>query len=136
MIVSGWPSRNRIPLDRETGMLAVGAGAVWLTGAQDRFVWQLDPKTGRVLRAIRLRKKGAHTCGMKATSNAVCVTIATPTRSRCSTGSRSIGRRGQIAFGVRVVPGSARDPDGGTRAFRNSCAVRRPLTRRPGRPRK
>jgi DNA-binding SARP family transcriptional activator len=66
---------NRIPLDRETDWLAVGAGAVWLTAAKDRFVWQLDPTTGRVLRAIPLRKKGAETCGMTATSNAVWVTI-------------------------------------------------------------
>jgi DNA-binding SARP family transcriptional activator len=65
---------KRIPLDRETGWLAVGAGAVWLTAAKDRFVWQLDPTTGRVLRAIPLRKKGAETCAMTATSNAVWVT--------------------------------------------------------------
>jgi DNA-binding SARP family transcriptional activator len=66
---------KRIPLDRETDYLAVGAGAVWLTAEKDRFVWQLDPTTGRVLRAIPLRKKGAHTCGMAATSKAVWVTI-------------------------------------------------------------
>jgi DNA-binding SARP family transcriptional activator/DNA-binding beta-propeller fold protein YncE len=66
---------KRIPLDRQTDYLAVGAGAVWLTAAKDRFVWQLDPTTGRTLRAIPLRKKGgAHTCGIAATSKAVWVT--------------------------------------------------------------
>jgi DNA-binding SARP family transcriptional activator len=67
---------KRIPLDRATDYLAVGAGAVWLTAAKDRFVWQLDPTTGRIRRAIPLRKKnGAHTCAITATPNAVWVTI-------------------------------------------------------------
>jgi hypothetical protein len=66
---------KRIPLDRATDYLAVGAGAVWLTASKDRFVWQLDPTTGRVRRAIPLPKKtGAHTCAITATSNAVWVT--------------------------------------------------------------
>jgi DNA-binding SARP family transcriptional activator len=67
---------KRIPLDRATDYLAVGAGAVWLTASKDRFVWQLDPTTGRVLRTIPLPKKtGAHTCAITATSNAVWVTV-------------------------------------------------------------
>jgi hypothetical protein len=71
---------KRIPLDRQTDYLAVGAGAVWLTAAKDRFVWQLDPATGRTLRAIPLRNKGgAHTCGITATSKAVWVTTGSTT---------------------------------------------------------
>jgi DNA-binding SARP family transcriptional activator len=66
---------KRIPLNRPTDYLAVGAGAVWLTASKDRFVWQLDPTTGRVLRAIPLRKKnGAHTCAITATPKVVWVT--------------------------------------------------------------
>jgi hypothetical protein len=66
---------KRIPLDRETDYLAVGAGSVWLTAKKDRFVWQLDPTTGRVLRATPLRKTDAFTCAITATPKAVWVTI-------------------------------------------------------------
>jgi len=67
---------KRIPLDRATDYLAVGAGSVWLTAKNDRFVWQLEPTTGRILRAIPLRKKdGAFTCSITATPKAVWVTI-------------------------------------------------------------
>jgi DNA-binding SARP family transcriptional activator len=65
----------RIPLHRQTDYLAVGAGSVWLTAKKDRFVWQLDPTTGRILRAIPLRKKDAFTCAITATPKAVWVTI-------------------------------------------------------------
>jgi len=66
---------KRIPLDRETAYLAVGAGSVWLTAKKDGLVWQLEPTTGRVLRAIPLRKKDAFTCAITATPKAVWVTI-------------------------------------------------------------
>ena len=64
----------RIPLHRQTDYLAVGAGSVWLTAKDDRFVWQLDPTTGRTLRAIPLPKKDAFTCAITATPTAVWVT--------------------------------------------------------------
>jgi DNA-binding SARP family transcriptional activator/streptogramin lyase len=67
---------KRIPLHRQTDYLAVGAGSVWLTAEKDASVWQLDPTTGRTLRAIPLRKKGAVTCGITATPKAVWVTIS------------------------------------------------------------
>ena len=51
-----------------------GRGFVKL-GEPLRFVWQLDPTTGRVLRAIPLRKKDAFTCAITATPKAVWVTI-------------------------------------------------------------
>lgn len=66
---------KRIPLYGKTGYLAAGAGSVWLTGQADGSVWQLDPKTGRILRAIHVGKKDAITCGITATNDAVWVAI-------------------------------------------------------------
>jgi DNA-binding SARP family transcriptional activator len=67
---------KRIPLDRKTDYVTIGAGSVWLSARDDRFVRQLDPTTYRIVRAIPLRKgKGATTCGMTATPTAIWVTI-------------------------------------------------------------
>jgi hypothetical protein len=66
---------KRTPLLGKTSYLAAGAGSVWLTGQTDGTVWQLDPKTARILRAIHVGKKDAVTCGIKATPKAVWVTI-------------------------------------------------------------
>jgi DNA-binding SARP family transcriptional activator/DNA-binding beta-propeller fold protein YncE len=66
---------KRIPLHRETDFLAAGAGSVWVTGQADDSVWQLDPNTGRIVRAIHMGNKDAVTCGITATPKAVWVAI-------------------------------------------------------------
>jgi DNA-binding SARP family transcriptional activator/streptogramin lyase len=72
---------KRIPLDRqtvaplrETPTVAAGAGSVWVT-APDGSMSQLDPKTGRILRAIHMGNTEALTCGITATNDAVWVAI-------------------------------------------------------------
>ena len=72
---------KRIPLDRgsvrplvETPFVAAGAGSVWVTSPDGSGVTQLDPKTGRILRAIHLGKED--TCGIAATNDAVWVAIS------------------------------------------------------------
>src|SRR5262249_41742980 len=71
---------KRIPLDRravaplnEVPIVAAGAGSVWVTSPDGSGVSQLDPKTGRILRAIDLGR--TDTCGIAATTDAVWVAI-------------------------------------------------------------
>jgi hypothetical protein len=70
----------RIPLDRgtvaplyEVPIVAAGAGSVWVTSPDGSGVSQLDPTTGRILRAIHLGR--TDTCGIAVTTDAVWVTI-------------------------------------------------------------
>jgi streptogramin lyase len=71
---------KRIPLDRgtiaplnEVPIVAAGVGSVWVTSPDGSGVSQLDPKTGRILRAIHLGR--TDTCGIAVTTEAVWVTI-------------------------------------------------------------
>jgi len=66
---------DKIPLDLRVDYLAVGSGAIWVAGEAADTVWQLDPNTGRILRAIPLHEKGLVTCAIAAAPTDVWVTI-------------------------------------------------------------
>jgi len=55
-----------------SSFLAVGAGSVWVDSGRSPTVSQLDPRTDKVVRTIRV---GANVCGIAATREAVWVAI-------------------------------------------------------------
>ena len=55
-----------------SSFLAVGAGSVWVDSGQSPTVSQIDPRTSKVVRTIRV---GGNVCGITATRDAVWVAI-------------------------------------------------------------
>jgi len=68
---------KRIALGRRNpNALAVGAGFVWFVSQVDASVTQLDPKTLRIVRTIRVGKRGsAAICGIAAGSDALWAAV-------------------------------------------------------------
>jgi DNA-binding SARP family transcriptional activator len=66
---------DTIPLSGHPGSLAAGAGSVWLGAQRSASVWQLDPRTDRIVRTIHLLRRGAVTCEIAATRSDVWVAV-------------------------------------------------------------
>jgi DNA-binding SARP family transcriptional activator len=74
---------HRLDLSAEqSGVVAVGAGAVWVTGGigggNSRLansITKIDPRTDRIIRTTPLTNSAAPTCGLAATRSAVWVTL-------------------------------------------------------------
>jgi DNA-binding SARP family transcriptional activator/streptogramin lyase len=68
---------KRIPLgSRNPNALAVGAGSVWFANQVDASVTQLDPKTRRIVRTIRVgNPRTAAICGVAASRDALWVAV-------------------------------------------------------------
>jgi len=76
---------NRIVLDKpplqpEPLMISVGAGYVWVTARDDFAVLKIDPRTNKVAGRFTIGNIDAVPCGVRATDDAVWVTIASDTR--------------------------------------------------------
>lgn len=62
-----------IPMSRlAPSFLAVGAGSVWVDNGRGPSVAQIDPRTNKVIRTIRV---GGNTCGIAATRDAVWLAV-------------------------------------------------------------
>ena len=71
---------HRIPMSAEQPtLLTVGAGSVWTANHENYDVSQINPRSNKIVRTIRLGSYSAIPCGIAATHNAVFVTFGETT---------------------------------------------------------